>query len=364
MPNTSKPSSTKIQDMFNDILTIKEKSTKLSPTYSTLPTNSTEKNSSNEETKAVNGNLITDASHECRNREISLISSGDSQLNGHMKLPAYQELSACNISLSTNPISDSRRNNDHRSKPISDVNLLSGNNTQPTLHSNSCSDLSSETEDYFDQESVSTASLSCSPFLPKKIVSLNSAACKSENTTLSSADEGPIVSEASDLETFETTPTSINKDGKWDELDTNLSPKGEQEASKIKREEDTALIAEQVAATEFLNQTTVTTISSWLSRVQHYGFPADVLQSYISDEISYEEDETWWDPNVVRVFDPYYDISPEDIESITEGKKNAAGDPVGQCLIQLSTGDEVYGTFRKGVRQVTILIRLVIQYKV
>merc|ERR1719300_2285606 len=32
-------------------------------------------------------------------------------------------------------------------------------------------------------------------------------------------------------------------------------------------------------------------------------------------------------------------------------KKNAAGDPVGQCVLQLSTGDEVYGNFRKGVRQ-------------
>ena len=68
--------------------------------------------------------------------------------------------------------------------------------------------------------------------------------------------------------------------------------------------------------------------------------------------MSYEEDETWWDPNVVRIFDPYYDISQEDIESITEGRKNAAGDPVGQCVLQLSTGDEVYGNFRKGVRQV------------
>ena len=352
MPHTNKPCTTKIQDMFNDILTIKEKTTKFTSNYSTHPpTSSTERNSSNEETKAVNGNLINDASHACQNREISLISSGDTQLNGHIKMPpVFQELTACNISLSSHSISDSRRN-DPRSKLISDVNLLSGHNTQPKLHSTSCSDVSSETEDYFDQESVSTASLSCSPFLPKKIVSLSSAACESHNTPVSSADECVLASDASDLENFETTPTSITKDEKWDEIE-NPTINSNQGASERKFEEDTALLAEQVAATEFLNPTTATTISSWLSRVQSHGFPADVLQTYINDEMSYEEDETWWDPNVVRIFDPYYDISQEDIESITEGRKNAAGDPVGQCVLQLSTGDEVYGNFRKGVRQV------------
>jgi hypothetical protein len=123
-----------------------------------------------------------------------------------------------------------------------------------------------------------------------------------------------------------------------------------------RRKKNITRIVEEAIASTSSNPTTATTISSWLSRVQSYGFPADVLQGYMKDEISYECDETWWDKNLVRIFDPYYDIASEDIETVMEGKTNPAGDPVGQCTLKLTNGDEVYGNFRKGVKQVNLLL--------
>ena len=37
--------------------------------------------------------------------------------------------------------------------------------------------------------------------------------------------------------------------------------------------------------------------------------------------------------------------------SLFAGKTNSNGDLVGQCTVRLCNGDEVYGTFRRGVRQ-------------
>ena len=176
-----------------------------------------------------------------------------------------------------------------------------------------------------------------------------------------SADESAIVSEASDVENSDNLPTSIIKDGTlhtshWDSQITR-------DTQTPRRKKDITRIVEEATASTSSNPTTATTISSWLSRVQSYGFPADVLQGYMKEEISYEEDETWWDQNLVRIFDPYYDIASEDIETVIDGKTNSAGDPVGQCTLKLSNGDEVYGNFRKGVKQVKIVLLFMPNYK-
>jgi hypothetical protein len=57
-----------------------------------------------------------------------------------------------------------------------------------------------------------------------------------------------------------------------------------------------------------------------------------------------------WEEGIIRVFDPYYDVTLAEIESV-EGRKNADGRPVGQCSVALKTGDSIYGVFRQGVRQ-------------
>ena len=63
-----------------------------------------------------------------------------------------------------------------------------------------------------------------------------------------------------------------------------------------------------------------------------------------------EDDDTWWDEGIVRVFDPYYDVSNDEIDTI-EGKKSVNGRPVGQCNVILKNGDAVFGMYRQGVRQ-------------
>jgi len=106
-------------------------------------------------------------------------------------------------------------------------------------------------------------------------------------------------------------------------------------------------------------------LASWLARIQTQGFSADALRAFIAEDVFYddeddddeeeeeeEESDIWWDSEVVRVFDPYCDLSMDDVETILDGKTNASGDIlVGPCTVKLHNGDEVYGTFRKGLRQ-------------
>ena len=351
MPHSHKPDTTKIQDMFNDILSIKEKTEQFGPTCTTGPSSASH-NVSNKQIEAVNGNLKNSHENSFKDHEILSVPESNLQGNDHDIKTDYPRLSAFDVAPSKNAISSDtcRKEELISTKHEATKNFLLTHKIQSALHSNSCSDTSSETEDYFDQESVSTASLSCSPFLPKKLNSSSSAidTCQIQSTPLSSADETAATSGASDLENLEELPSTINKDDQW----YRQSITGVKEDSP-EYCHDISRIAEEKAAIAFLNPTTATTISSWLSRVQSHGFPADVLQTYISDEVCYEDDETWWDPSVVRIFDPYYDICTEDIDKVTEGNTNASGTPVGQCTIQLTNGDEVYGNFRKGVRQVT-----------
>ncbi len=62
-------------------------------------------------------------------------------------------------------------------------------------------------------------------------------------------------------------------------------------------------------------------IESWLSGLQARGFPEIALRRFARDEVDYDsEDETWFEPEIVRVFDPYYDLEGDDVEEVIEGK--------------------------------------------
>lgn len=94
-------------------------------------------------------------------------------------------------------------------------------------------------------------------------------------------------------------------------------------------------------------------INDWLCNIERRGFSANVVQAFAKDEIDYdEEDDIWFEQGLVRVFDPYYDIDADDIEEIEDGTANPqTGMPVGVCTVRLKNGDELQGTFRKGLRQ-------------
>ena len=93
-------------------------------------------------------------------------------------------------------------------------------------------------------------------------------------------------------------------------------------------------------------------IENWLGRIERFGFPGETLDAHIRDEINLdEEDDTWFEDGLVRIFDPYYDIDAGDIEKLESGKLNVAGFPVGQCTVVLKNGDELLGAFKDGLRQ-------------
>ena len=370
MPLTNKPNTTDIQNIFNDILLIKEKIYKGTRTCDDEE-KSTKNEISNVEIKAVNGHQISDrinASLTNVDQTIisSLLLSGGGELNGQEVEAEYQYPNNCDNKLFSNDqISEpSAKEKFFLTKDNLEQAMVVTQNTQPILHSNSGSgNESSETEDYFDRESISTNSLSWSPSLSKKTIPLNSTTKIGLNhhIAISSGDEDVLASETSDFETIDSNneeseplATKINNAEKSHEQDETSFVRPVQDFSEF--ETDLSRVIDENIATAFPNPTTATTISSWLSRVQSCGFPADVLRRYINEDISYEDvDETWWDPKLVRIFDPYYDISPEEIDKVIDGKTNLNGEPVGQCTLQLCNGDEVYGNFRKGVRQVTVL---------
>ncbi len=93
-------------------------------------------------------------------------------------------------------------------------------------------------------------------------------------------------------------------------------------------------------------------ISSWLEQLQSRGFCDDAVRSFAREEIDYdEEDDTWFQQGLVRVFDPYYDIDPDDIQEVDGRVDKLTKLPIGLCTVKLKSGDELLGTFRSGVRQ-------------
>ena len=51
-----------------------------------------------------------------------------------------------------------------------------------------------------------------------------------------------------------------------------------------------------------------------------------------------EEDDTWFERGLVRVFDPYYDIDSGDISSVEGRVDPKSGLPVGKCTVVLQGG--------------------------
>ena len=90
-----------------------------------------------------------------------------------------------------------------------------------------------------------------------------------------------------------------------------------------------------------------TFIAQWVLNLQTNGFPPDVQSQYLKEvDTETEDDETDWNSELVRVFLPYYDLEPEDIEQVIHGRKGANGEPLGRCTVKLTNGDEISGSFR------------------
>ena len=87
--------------------------------------------------------------------------------------------------------------------------------------------------------------------------------------------------------------------------------------------------------------------AKWLHDIQTHGFSYRIWSKHLRPEINTEEDDDiWWDKNVVRVFLPYYDIERKDIQEV-DGRVNPKnGDPMGRCTVRLTNGDEITGSFR------------------
>ena len=67
-------------------------------------------------------------------------------------------------------------------------------------------------------------------------------------------------------------------------------------------------------------------LASWLSRIQNQGFSAESLRAFIDETNedccgSNNDNHVWWQDDLVRVFDPYHDLSePGLVESVLDGK--------------------------------------------
>ena len=65
-------------------------------------------------------------------------------------------------------------------------------------------------------------------------------------------------------------------------------------------------------------------LASWLSRIQNQGFSAESLRAFIdetNDGGCNNDNHVWWQDDLVRVFDPYHDLSePGLVESVLDGK--------------------------------------------
>ena len=73
-------------------------------------------------------------------------------------------------------------------------------------------------------------------------------------------------------------------------------------------------------------------IALWLNSIQSHGFSPSVLQKYMANEISDEDDDVWWETGLVRVFQPYYDLDQDDIKEVARGSTNKDGDPIGKIF--------------------------------
>ncbi len=149
----------------------------------------------------------------------------------------------------------------------------------------------------------------------------------------------------------------------YPEIWVNNVVEDEDEKGEDARSNDTATVSTPPPAQEQLSSSTTAATTtaiptkairdevsikaaSWLHSIERQGFPVGVLREFVRDIDTEEEDETWWEEGVVRVFQPYYDISKEEVASV-EGRVRH-GEPVGRCTLRLSNGDELRGCFKPG----------------
>ena len=94
-------------------------------------------------------------------------------------------------------------------------------------------------------------------------------------------------------------------------------------------------------------------IEAWLNSISDHGFGVGLLQSFAKDEYGddEEDEDVWFEAGLTRVFDPYYDLDPADIAEVEGKVSKATGQPVGLCTVKLTNGDDLFGTFRNGLRQ-------------
>ena len=112
-------------------------------------------------------------------------------------------------------------------------------------------------------------------------------------------------------------------------------------------EEDVPAGPKDEDETEVEKAKLATFIAQWVLNLQTNGFPPDVQSQYLKEvDTETEDDETDWNSELVRVFLPYYDLEPEDIEQVIHGRKGANGEPLGRCTVKLTNGDEISGSFR------------------
>ena len=85
--------------------------------------------------------------------------------------------------------------------------------------------------------------------------------------------------------------------------------------------------------------------------------PADIQPGQVRHQVEEEEegeeeeeDDDDHDDEVFGVCDPHCRLELEDIR-LVEGRVDEAGWPLGRCLVQLSSGDEVCGVWRGGRRE-------------
>ncbi len=93
-------------------------------------------------------------------------------------------------------------------------------------------------------------------------------------------------------------------------------------------------------------------IEEWLQRIEVRGFQASQVMAFAKggdddDNDDGEDDDTWFEQDLVRVFDPYYGVLDEDEIAECDSK---SGKPAGRCTVTLKNGDELMGTWCEGVR--------------
>ena len=131
------------------------------------------------------------------------------------------------------------------------------------------------------------------------------------NNVSDTAEAGPSASSAQEVEEENDTKKAATLEASNPESHNGITTEEEPELAQVVNDE----ISQKIAL--------------WLHSIQAHGFSPMVLQKYMAEEINEEDDDTWWDSGIVRVFQPYYDIQSDDVQEVIQGKTDKNGDPIG-----------------------------------